>query len=142
MPDPARVVVTSINLLAMVQWRLGQGGMTALTQWLAQRARLGYARVDPLKLDMAAITEVVAYAYAARCGILPIKSTPTGVVLAVKDPFDVHWMRDLELSLTATWSSSMRLPARSGSPARIAPDLRRPSCAISSSSRSSAGPAN
>ena len=73
--------------------------LEALTQWLAQRARLGYARVDPLKLDMAAITEVVAYAYAARCGILPIKSTPNGVVLAVKDPFDVHWMRDLELSL-------------------------------------------
>jgi general secretion pathway protein E len=71
----------------------------ALTVWLAQRAGLPYLRIDPLKLDMASITEVVSYAYASRCGILPVQNTPTGVVFAVKDPFDVQWMRDLELGI-------------------------------------------
>ena len=71
----------------------------ALTLWLAQRAGLTYLRIDPLKLDMASITEVVSYAYASRCGILPVQNTPVGVVFAVKDPFDVQWMRDLELGI-------------------------------------------
>jgi len=74
-------------------------GVEALTLWLAQRAGIDYLRIDPLKLDMAAITEVVSYAYASRAGILPVQNTPTGVVFAVKDPFDTHWMRDLELGI-------------------------------------------
>ena len=68
----------------------------ALTQWLAHRVHLPYVRIDPLKLDVASMTEVVPYAYASRSGILPIKSGPSGVVFAVKDPFDVEWMRELE----------------------------------------------
>jgi general secretion pathway protein E len=71
----------------------------SLTLWLAQRAGIPYLRIDPLKLDMASITEVVSYAYASRCGILPVQNTPNEVVFAVKDPFDVQWMRDLELGI-------------------------------------------
>ena len=70
--------------------------LEALTQWLAHRARLPYVRIDPLKLDVATMTEVVSYAYASRGGMLPIKSGPAGVVFAVKDPFAVEWMRELE----------------------------------------------
>ena len=73
--------------------------LETLTQWLAHRARLPYVRIDPLKLDVATITEVVSYAYASRSGILPINSGPTGIEFAVKDPFDVEWMRDLEPAL-------------------------------------------
>jgi general secretion pathway protein E len=71
----------------------------ALTQWLADRSRLPYVRIDPLKLDVATMTEVVPYAYASRSGILPISSGPKGIEFAVKDPFDVEWMRDLEPAL-------------------------------------------
>jgi general secretion pathway protein E len=70
--------------------------LEALTEWLAHRAHLPYLRIDPLKLDVAHITGIVPYAYASRAGILPIRSGPTGVVFAVKDPFAVEWMRDLE----------------------------------------------
>jgi general secretion pathway protein E len=70
-----------------------------LTQWLAHRVRLPYVRIDPLALDVASITDVVPYAYASRSGILPIKSGPTGVVFAVKDPFAMEWVKDLEPAL-------------------------------------------
>jgi general secretion pathway protein E len=70
-----------------------------LTQWLAHRVRLPYQRIDPLELDGAAMTEVVPYAYASRSGILPLSTGPKGIVFAVKDPFDVEWMRDLEPAL-------------------------------------------
>jgi general secretion pathway protein E len=73
--------------------------LETLTQWLAHRARLPYVRIDPLKLDVATMTEVVPYAYASRSGILPISSGPAGILFAVKDPFDVAWMRDLEPAL-------------------------------------------
>jgi general secretion pathway protein E len=70
--------------------------LEVLTQWLAHRSRLPYERIDPLKLEVATMTEVVPYAYASRIGILPIKTGPGGVVFAVKDPFAVDWMRELE----------------------------------------------
>ena len=70
--------------------------LEVLTQWLAHRAHLSYLRIDPLKLDVASMTEVVSYAYASRAGILPVKSGPAGIVFAVKDPFALEWMRDLE----------------------------------------------
>jgi general secretion pathway protein E len=76
--------------------------LEVLTQWLAHRARLPYVRIDPLKLEVATMTEVVPYAYASRSGILPIKSGPGGVVFAVKDPFDVEWIRELEPVLKVT----------------------------------------
>jgi general secretion pathway protein E len=45
------------------------------------------------------MTEIVPYAYAARSGILPITTGPTGIVFAVKDPFNVEWMHDLQPAL-------------------------------------------
>jgi len=39
LPDPARVMIASINVLAVVQWRLGLPNVSALTSWLAQLAR-------------------------------------------------------------------------------------------------------
>jgi general secretion pathway protein E len=69
--------------------------LEVLTQWLAHRARLPYLRIDPLKLDVATITEVVSYAYASRAGILPVEAGSGGIVFAVKDPFAVDWMDEL-----------------------------------------------
>jgi general secretion pathway protein E len=75
--------------------------LEVLTQWLAYRTNLTYLRIDPLKLDVAKMTEVVPYAYALRAGILPVRSSPAGIVFAVKDPFAVDWMRDLAPVLKA-----------------------------------------
>jgi len=38
-PDASRSVMTMINLLAMIQWRLGQSGMSHLSAWLANLAK-------------------------------------------------------------------------------------------------------
>jgi general secretion pathway protein E len=73
--------------------------LEALTQWLAARARLPYLRIDPLKLDVANLTTIVPYAYAMRTGILPIKTGTTGIVFAVKDPFAMDWLREIEPTL-------------------------------------------
>src|ERR1700744_3841790 len=76
-------------IAAAQEWpdRRAQGrklSLEILTQWLAHRARLPYVRIDPLELDVATMTEVVPYASASRSGILPLSSSPAGIVFAVK----------------------------------------------------------
>jgi general secretion pathway protein E len=73
--------------------------LEALTQWLASRVHLPYVRIDPLKLDVANLTSIVPYAYALRSGILPIKTGPAGILFAVKDPFAMDWVHELEPTL-------------------------------------------
>ncbi|MEQ1439696.1 ATPase, T2SS/T4P/T4SS family [Fontimonas sp. SYSU GA230001] len=69
--------------------------LDALSQWLAQRSGLPYQRIDPLQIDVARVTAVLPYPYAARAGILPLKLTPAELVIAVADPFDRGWETDI-----------------------------------------------
>ncbi len=69
--------------------------LEVLTQWLAQRANLPYIKVDPMKIDVAAVTQVVSHAYATRYRILPVAVTEMQVVFATPEPFDTRWVADL-----------------------------------------------
>ena len=40
--------------------------LEALTRWLAQRVSLPYLRIDPIKVDVAKVTEVMSVSYAER----------------------------------------------------------------------------
>ena len=46
--------------------------LEVLTQWLADRANLPYLKIDPMKIDVGAVTQVVSHAYANRYRILPV----------------------------------------------------------------------
>ena len=69
--------------------------LEVLTQWLAERAQLPYVKVDPMKIDVAAVTQVVSHGYANRYRILPIAVSPMQVVFATSEPFDTRWIADL-----------------------------------------------
>jgi general secretion pathway protein E len=69
--------------------------LEVLTQWLAARAGLPYLKVDPMKIDVAAVTQVVSHAYANRYRILPVAVTDMQVVFATSEPFDTRWLADL-----------------------------------------------
>src|SRR5947209_5366471 len=38
--------------------------LEVLTQWLADHAKLPYLKIDPMKIDAAAVTQVISHAYA------------------------------------------------------------------------------
>ncbi len=59
----------------------------ALTQWLAQRAGLAYLRIDPLKVDVGKVADVMSAAYAERHKVLPVQVSPAEVVVATAEPF-------------------------------------------------------
>ena len=69
--------------------------LEVLTQWLAERAGLPYLKIDPMKIDVAAVTQVVSHAYAQRYRILPVAVTDMQVVFASSEPFDTRWVADL-----------------------------------------------
>ncbi len=68
----------------------------ALTQWLALRAGLAYLRIDPLKVDVGKVADVMSAAYAERHRVLPVQVTPTEVVVATSEPFVTDWVSEVE----------------------------------------------
>ncbi|MDE2249407.1 MAG: type II/IV secretion system protein [Xanthomonadaceae bacterium] len=69
--------------------------LEALTEWLAGHAGLPYLKIDPMKINVAAVTQVVSHAYAKRHKILPIASTIGEATFATSEPFDAGWAPDL-----------------------------------------------
>jgi general secretion pathway protein E len=67
----------------------------ALTIWLAEKSGLPYKRIDPLKLDVTAITDIVSYAYACRHDILPVQVLPGKVIIATSEPNLTGWIPEL-----------------------------------------------
>ncbi len=69
--------------------------LEALTEWLAGHAGLPYLKIDPMKINVASVTQVVSQAYAKRHRILPIAATPGEVTFATCEPFEAGWAPDL-----------------------------------------------
>ncbi len=67
----------------------------SLTVWLADKAGLPYLRIDPMKIDVAAVTQSVSHAYAQRHRILPVAVAQGAVTFASAEPFDARWAADL-----------------------------------------------
>ena len=67
-----------------------------LVSWLARKSGLGYCRIDPLKIDVGTVTNVVSYAYASRYKILPVEVSAARIVIATADPFNAEWEKELE----------------------------------------------
>src|ERR1700754_1813903 len=69
--------------------------LEGLMEWLAGKAELAYLKIDPMKVNVAQVTQVVSSAYAQRHRILPVSASSTEVVFATAEPFDAGWANDL-----------------------------------------------
>jgi len=70
--------------------------LDVLVLWFAERVDLPFKRIDPLKVEVTEVTEVMSYAYAARFNILPIKVDDTTITVATAQPYDSDWEAELE----------------------------------------------
>src|SRR5690554_1090082 len=66
-----------------------------LTQWLADWAGQPYMRIDPLKIDVAAVTPLMSYAFAQRHKILAVAQDSTSVTIVSAQPFVRSWETNL-----------------------------------------------
>ena len=93
----------SSSLHALV--RLGGAGLQhdgrlldceALTEWLAKRVQLPYLRIDPLKVDVGRVAEVMSLQYAEMRKVLPVNVSTDLVTVATSEPFDTGWLPEIE----------------------------------------------
>ncbi|MCH8499612.1 MAG: GspE/PulE family protein [Marinobacter sp.] len=66
-----------------------------LTQWLADWAEQPCYHIDPLKIDVPAISKVMSYGYATRHDILAVDINANQVTIASAEPFLQGWEDNL-----------------------------------------------
>ena len=87
--------------------RLGNAGLVhaasgkpldieALTEWLAKRLDLPYLRIDPLKVDVGRVAEVMSINYAEARRALPLNIGAAEITVATSEPLDVRWVAEIE----------------------------------------------
>jgi general secretion pathway protein E len=67
-----------------------------LTEWLARRCGIAYLRIDPLKVDVGRVAEVMSITYAERRHALPLQVGATEVTIATCEPLDIGWVAEIE----------------------------------------------
>jgi len=79
--------------------RVGNGAaidVEALTEWLARRFNLQYLRIDPLKVDVGRVADVMSVQYAELRRLLPVTVGAAEIVVATSEPFDTEWVAEIE----------------------------------------------
>jgi general secretion pathway protein E len=88
-----------LEVVADRNWKNEANGevltLEKLTVWFAQHMQLPYVRIDPLKIEVTEITEVMSYAYAARYNVLPVLVENDSITVATAQPFVREWEDEL-----------------------------------------------
>src|SRR5467141_1792791 len=86
-----------LAVVADQKWKKGNAllSLDHLTEWLAKRVGMEYLHIDPLKIDFAAVTEVMSSAYASRFRILPVGVNAKEVIIATAEPHVREWEAEL-----------------------------------------------
>ncbi|HEY4068115.1 MAG TPA: GspE/PulE family protein [Burkholderiaceae bacterium] len=74
----------------------------ALTEWLAGRCGLPYLRIDPLRVDVGRVAEIMSVTYAERRRALPLNVGLADVTIATCEPLDVSWVPEIEAHVRKT----------------------------------------
>ncbi len=74
----------------------------ALAAWLGARLSIPFWHIDPLKIDLRAVTDVMSSEYAQRRGILPVEVNGKEVTIATCEPFMRGWEAELAQMLRVT----------------------------------------
>jgi len=69
--------------------------LDVLCPWFAQRAGLPYVHIDPLKVDLSRVAEVMSSQYATRFKILPLEVKAGEITIATAEPFVTDWVDEL-----------------------------------------------
>ena len=81
-----------------------------LTEWLAGRARMPFYHIDPLKIDLKAVTAVMSSEYAVRRSILPVEVSGRELTIATSEPLMASWEAELSEMLRLTVKRVMANP--------------------------------
>ena len=91
--------------------KIGSLNAEVITRAVADYYGMPYERIDPLKIDVSAVTELVSEAYATRFQFLPLKVNPTSVTIASSEPNIEEWIADIQPILKRKIHRVMANPA-------------------------------
>ena len=74
--------------------------LTVLCQWLAEKAQIPFYLIDPLKADVASLTNVMSQEFALKNQILAVEVHDDKVLIGSSQPFSKEWIQNLERSLS------------------------------------------
>jgi general secretion pathway protein E len=69
--------------------------LDVLCPWFAQRVGLPYVHIDPLKVDLSRVADVMSSQYATRFKILPLEVRSGEITVATAEPFVTDWVDEL-----------------------------------------------
>ncbi len=70
-------------------------GIDQLFTWLAEHTKMPLMHIDPLKVNVGKIGDLMSVSYAQRFRILPLEVRSNEVVIATSEPFDDAWVQEL-----------------------------------------------
>jgi general secretion pathway protein E len=70
-----------------------------ITEWLGTKVRMPFFHIDPLKIDLKNVTQVMSSDYAAKRGILPVEVSGKDVTIATSEPYMTAWEGELSQML-------------------------------------------
>jgi len=77
------------------QDRHGLLDLEPLTEWLAGRVSMPYVHIDPLKVDVSRVADVMSMSYAERRRALPLQVGLRDITIATCEPLDVAWIDEI-----------------------------------------------
>jgi general secretion pathway protein E len=100
-----------------------------VTEWLATRLRMPFYHIDPLKIDLKAVTQVMSADYAQRKGILPVEVSGKDVTIATSEPLISSWEPELagmlRLNIKRVLSSPLDIERYQGEFFNLAKSMKR-----------------
>lgn len=97
--DAAMLKLHPLNQIAELKLVCQQGGVVdidLLLSWLAKRTGQTVFHIDPLKINVPAVTEVMSFEFAKRHQIMAVAVTRDEVTIASAEPFVNTWVSNLE----------------------------------------------
>jgi general secretion pathway protein E len=90
-----------LEFIAGQKWKSVSPPNNALTlewlvEWLAGKLGIPYLHIDPLKIDLTAVTKTMSSGYAERFRILPVDVNFSTLTVATAEPFVRSWADELE----------------------------------------------
>jgi len=82
-----------------------------LIEWLAGKLGIPYMHIDPLKIDLTAVTSTMSKAYSERYRILPVELKNGVLLVATGEPFVRSWATELEKILKLKVELALANPA-------------------------------
>lgn len=67
-----------------------------VTQWVAKANKLPYQKIDPTKINVNQVTQIISQGYARQHQILPIGIDSKTIQIAVANPAQTEWLSDIQ----------------------------------------------